>query len=270
MKRYFYLVLSLIFVMNTLKSQENLVYNGGFEEYWGPPDIWLMYSLVGWRCVHIDYYNTCCKNIECSVPCNWAGCYYPKSGNAYIGMMLFSVENSGMERIQGILIEPLEKGVKYKVSFGVRLAYQFSDYAAYNIGIYFSKDSIIFKNQNELSFQHKYYKIMEPEHTAHVSNPKGIYIKDTNWVEISGIYTAKGGEQYITIGMFWDDNPKVIKALDEVQNTGDFKKFGKVVAKNTFIRNKYMVKKYKNADSKGEQHFPYYLIDDVSVVKLEE
>ena len=51
-----------------------------------------------------------------------------------------------MERISGFLIEPMIKGKRYEVSFWIRLAYQFSDYASYNIGIYFSKDSIIFKN----------------------------------------------------------------------------------------------------------------------------
>jgi hypothetical protein len=39
-----------------------------------------------------------------------------------------------------------------------------------------------------------------------LSNPKFIMMDDTEqWVELSGFFIAKGGEQYITIGNFKDD-----------------------------------------------------------------
>lgn len=276
MKQVFLIIILFFSTIVYISAQENLVYNGDFEEYWMCPDKFLFFPIKGWSRKDFgtpDYYNTCCKDTMCAIPCNWSGCYYPKSGNAYIGLFLFSEENTSMERISGFLIEPMIKGKKYKVSFWVRLAYQFSDYAAYNIGIYFSNDSIIFKNQHYITFNHKYIEVMSPELRAHIGNPMGNYIKDTNWVEISGIYTAQGGEQYFAIGMYWDDNPKVVEAFYKAQKSQDWnieKKFGKVVAKNTFIKNKYMEKKYKKSYAKGGQHFPYYLIDDVSVIELNE
>jgi hypothetical protein len=40
-----------------------------------------------------------------------------------------------------------------------------------------------------------------------IYNPIGFYITDTlNWTKISGIYTAEGGEEWITIGNFFNDD----------------------------------------------------------------
>lgn len=149
MKQVFLIIFLFFSTVVYISAQENIVYNGDFEEYWMCPDKTLFYPIKGWSCKGFgtpDYYNTCCKDTSCAIPCNWVGCYYPKSGNAYIGLLIFSKENTSMERISGFLIEPMIKGKRYEVSFWIRLAYQFSDFASYNIGIYFSKDSIIFKN----------------------------------------------------------------------------------------------------------------------------
>lgn len=258
---------------DTQKGQ-NLVYNPSFEEYYycPPPMPKDSFPCKGWKppypCTP-DYHHICSREPALKVPQTDAGYYLPKTGNAYMGFGLITIETTAMEHILGQLIEPLKRGKTYRVSFWVRLAHAYSDYAAYNIGAYFSTKPI-------LSDKWKgdgYVERITPNLTAHVSNPKGNFITDTGWVEISGIYTAKGGEKYITIGMFWDDHPKVVKAWEKYQKYESWnamKRLGKKIKKHLLKKNPHMEKQYKNSSSKGNYHFPYYFIDDVSVVELEE
>jgi hypothetical protein len=265
-----------LLILFTVKSQQNLVFNGSFEEYWRcPPAISQdSFPCKGWQSPNLgtpDYFHVCSTDPSTGVPTNSHGYYYPHRGNAYIGLLLISIETAAVEHIQSRLTEPLKAGQKYKVSFWTRLAYQYSDYATYNIGLYFSKNKKILGDY--LLSKDSYIEGITPELHAQVSNEKGKFITDTTWTEISEIYTAQGGEKYITIGMFWDDNPKIVKAwkrAKENQSWSNTKRFGKTVKKYLLKKNLYMEDKYKNAPSKIEQHFPYYLIDDVSVIKIEE
>ena len=127
---------------------------------------------------------------------------------------------------------------------------------------------------------------MSPELRAHIGNAMGNYITDTNWVEISGIYTAQGGEQYVTIGMFWDDTPAVVEAYEKYKNKNtrhNKKILSKAIKKNLLVVNPYIKKYKKLEDEYIRPHSPYYyrywdrekknlyyLIDDVSVIELNE
>lgn len=276
MKQVFLIIILFFSMIVNISAQENLVYNGSFEEHWYCSPFVSQDSTPckGWYSPNFgtpDYLHICIK--DSSIFFLYNDSIYnicsPHTGRAQVGLCLISIETAGMEHIQSQLKEPLKAGQKYKVSFWVRLDYQYSDYAAYNIGLYFSKNKKIFGDY--LLSKHNYIEGMTPELQAHVSNEKGNFITDTTWKEISGIYTAQGGEKYITIGMFWDDNPKVVKAWErakENQSWGNTKRFGKTVKKYLLKKNKYMEKKYEKSPSKIGQHFPYYLIDDVSVIEL--
>jgi hypothetical protein len=306
--RNLFLILVFINFFVALYAQENLVYNGSFEEYCKCPGSYNsdIFACEGWWSPNDatpDYYHKCMDNHTNSYY-YYKSHYEPKTGNGYIGLALIGVKYFWMEHIQSHLLEPLEAGKRYKVSFWVRLAYKYSDYATYNIGLYFSKDpDIVGKKYNVSS----YLRYMTPELRTHIKNPDGNFITDTNWVEISGIYTAQGGERYITIGMFWDDTPAVVEAYNKCKenNTkGNREIFSEAIKNNLLVENKYILDKYKrqytieyndklntnkyknynNREKNYELHFyfpektyfkhepqiPYYLIDDVSVVKLEE
>jgi hypothetical protein len=304
--RNLFLILIIINFFIALDAQENIVYNGSFEAYCISPNNFHAdtFACDGWWSPNDatpDYYHKCMDNHTNSYY-YYKSHYEPKTGNGYIGLALIGVENFWMEHIQSKLIEPLKAGKQYKVSFWVKLAYKYSDYAAYNIGLYFSKDSDIVGKKNNVS---SYVRYMTPELRAHIKNPEGNFITDTNWVEISGIYTAQGGEQYITIGMFWDDTPTVVEAYEKYKNKNtqyNKKLLSKAIKNNLLIENKYILDEYKrqytikapdslNTDEykdyvnkKYELHFyftedtyfkhepqiPYYLIDDVSVIELDE
>lgn len=212
-------------ISNNIFSQKNLIYNGSFEEYYSCPcnlnDVDTI-PCIGWWSPNDatpDYFNKCWIELPhtnfCLYNYIYLASYKPKTGNGYMGLGLIGEENFWMEHIQSKLIEPLEAGKQYKVSFWVKLAYKYGDYAAYNIGLYFSKDSDIVGKKYNVS---SYVRYMTPELRAHIKNPDGNFITDTNWVEISGIYTAQGGEQYVTIGMFWDDTPAVVEAYEKYKN----------------------------------------------------
>jgi hypothetical protein len=273
-------------IPNIVYSQKNLVYNGSFEEYYYCPCELNKIDTIackGWWSPNDatpDYLNKCWVNKTekyfCEHRYRELASYTQKTGDGYMGLALIGVKYFWMEHIQSHLLEPLEAGKRYKVSFWVRLAYKHSDYATYNIGLYFSKDpDIVGKKYNVSS----YLRYMTPELRAHIKNPGGNFITDTNWVEISGIYTAQGGEQYITIGMFWDDTPAIVEAYNkckENNTTNNQKLLSKAIKNNLLAENKnvyksmyeYIRRYYKYF--KPEMKIPYYLIDDVSVVKLEE
>ncbi|MEI8204501.1 MAG: T9SS type A sorting domain-containing protein, partial [Bacteroidota bacterium] len=93
------------------------------------------------------------------------------------------------------------------------------------IGAYFSKDTLKYSHEDTCFV----FNVIPQVH-----NPIGNIIDDTtNWVKISGIFKAEGGEDYITIGNFIRDE-------------------------NLHI--------YEPANS---NHISYFFIDDVSVVEYD-
>jgi len=269
-----FLVVQLINSISVF-PQGNLVLNGSFEEcLFCPPPIKLGDTLPAkhWyspNIMPVAYYNPCSNIPGRSVPINHLGYVEAKSGNAYFGLGFYRIESSYTSYLQGQFKEPLIAGNKYEVSFWVRLAHNFSDLVAYNIGAHISTEKYIFGEyfweKIKKSF---YFDGMKPELIAHVKNESG-YITDTVWIKISGIYYALGGETYINIGMFWDDNPKVINAFMRAkQNPSkrNIKRFGKLIT----TKNKHMIPENKNHPLKERQLFPLYLIDDVSVIKIVE
>jgi len=134
------------------------------------------------------------------VPQNMFGYQWPHSGIGYAGFSpliakgVFS--NDFREYIQVKLTDSLKQTKKYKVSFYVNLS-DSSDYATDNIGAFFS-DTAIHKDIPDYSPFNSFIPQIE--------NQNGNIITDKeNWIVISGIYIAHGGEQFITIGNFYDD-----------------------------------------------------------------
>jgi gliding motility-associated-like protein len=196
----------LAIIQGTSTQAQNLVYNGDFEIYdTCPPqysqpygDDFVKYCL-GWYSPTFatpDYFNACHLMGIVGVPNNGAGFQEAKSGVAYCGSVTYSAGFSPgqtgywSEYIQSKLMEPLESGKIYTCTFFVSLANE-SYFASSKIGAYFSVDSISSYQFIPLNFK--------PQVCS------DYFITDTsNWVEISGTFTATGGESYITIGHFGD------------------------------------------------------------------
>ena len=196
-----FFIFSLHFISGAV-AQTNLVKNPSFEDTIKCPDVW------GYVDPYVkfwhnpsgespDYYNICADNSTgCNVP-NALGFQYPKSGNAYCGLFASQLSSAsaanGREYIQGKLTQNLQAGKRYTVSFYVSLA-NFSTYSINRIGAYLSDTLINDTTIYNLPF------------IPQINNPTNNQLNDTlNWMLISGDFIANGGEQFITIGNFYND-----------------------------------------------------------------
>jgi len=195
------IILSLLCIKSN--AQLNLVPNSSFEQNddsincpVGPIDVAIPW--VNPTGGSPDYFNNCTiLQPGFSVPQNKFGFQYAHSGNAYSGLATFcTIPENGREYIQVKLNDSLIISKIYFVNFYVSLA-DSGTYATDRIGLYFS-DTAIFKS----IFDYSPFSNFAPQ----IENQQGNIITDKeNWTSISGIYNAHGGEQYITIGNFYDD-----------------------------------------------------------------
>jgi gliding motility-associated-like protein len=206
MKVYLYILLtSCLSITPFLGNAQNLVPNPSFEDTVNcPTSISQWYNCAGWINPNLagpDYFNACDNYATgfLGVPNNATGYQPAYAGSAYIGLYLYQRSISGgpfdfREYIQAKLTDTLQQGKKYCISFYVNLA-TMADIAIDNIGLYISTTAISAGTPTVLMY------------SPQITSPTGLFIQDTlNWQKITGIYTALGGEQYITIGNFKDAN----------------------------------------------------------------
>ncbi len=192
-------------------SQYNLVpQNSSFEVYDTCPSKLnqLKYALYWDNPLNTspDYYNSCDTGIFywVDIPLNIHGYQFAKHGDAYVGIITYSQNTAGnatnyREYVQSQLTDTLTQGTEYFVKFYVSPG-DSCQHISNNLGIYFSNykiDTTIFPNY-PLPFQ--------PQIENSMSND----LNDRNsWTEVSGTFTALGGENYIIIGNF-DDSSNTI------------------------------------------------------------
>ncbi len=198
---------------------QNLVPNPGFENYTNCPTSFgqiacplvatppFSATVQDWISAvpnSPDYYNTCSGNIYASVPNNYFGNHPPHSGNAYTAIVAYSAgPNFSMppstyaEYVECKLTNPLIAGKTYEISCFVRLTFRIDPLHVTNIRGMESIGAVLSHFQTVSS-------------TAPMGQPsialKSIssqYIDNlNNWMEIRGEYTAVGGEEWLTIGVF--------------------------------------------------------------------
>ena len=175
---------------------------------------------------NIEYYNSCASPCFWSVPCQSSGSFqYAKTGDAFVGFwFLNGYGGNYREYLQVELLDTLENGKCYRIKYYINL-HNSIKYAINNFGLYLSN------TYHTSNFNGEVLNMFVPQ----IMNFKNEIINDTlNWVEISGIYTANGGEKYIIIGNFSND------ANTDTLDTGN-----------------------------GTYPGAYYYIDDVSVLPID-
>ena len=199
------LILVLI-LFYSLSAAQNLVPNPSFESFniscsnstpgggglvnWYTPDLYPRISY--------SYSNSCSINTCCGVPSNGNGKNYqePHSGVAYVALAYYfpgNNNNSLRAYMQVKLKSKLNTNQCYYIEYYVSRL-EFYKLVHNNLSLLVSDTAII-------SDSSKYISAI-PQ-IQQYGNP---IITDTlNWVRIGGVYTAHGGEQYITIGNFADD-----------------------------------------------------------------
>lgn len=195
-------------------AQQNLVFNGDFEQYsacptdgstpfQNPKEI---EKCIGWKTPTYgtsDYFNTCATGTNVDVPINALGEQIPFNGNGYLGGIFASYSGGGgddgytgmlwWEYIQGQFSQPLEAGKIYKFSIEVTLA-ESSDLMINEFGVYFSDSPISSLNSAPLTVNPQIV-FYEPSY----------FNNTTDWIHLETYYIANGTEKFITIGNFRDD-----------------------------------------------------------------
>ena len=192
----------ILFIPIQLISQ-NLVRNPSFEKTKKCADSISLFKTIveRWSTPTLgtaDLFNPC-NEVKAGVPDNFNGHQNSKFGKNYAGCYFYAKSNY-REYIQGSLKSSLKKGVKYKVSFYISLAEK-SDFAMKTIEFLLTKNKISSSIWTELSPNHLKSQITKGFSVTSVKNGKA-YNDTKNWVLVSRVVTAKGGENFITIGNF--------------------------------------------------------------------
>lgn len=212
---------------------ENLVSNGSFESTTGKAKkLGAIDVATGWVSptgVRADLFAPGAKVPDISTPNNIYGTEEPKEGSNYAGIVAYSY-NDKMVRsyIMTKFATPLKKGMTYCVSFNVSLA-ELSKYASNQLGAHISKKP--FGTEEKSS-------IIEKTHILHPENKT--YNAMYGWDKVCATFVAEGGEKYITIGNFSNND----KTKNEKTKKPDNVKGTVIIA-------------------------AYYYIDDVSVTLME-
>jgi hypothetical protein len=190
----------------------NLVQNPSFEEHDTCPIMsGELYKSKYWWGYSTEYYIFCNTGLnQLSVPLNYNGFQYAKSGIAYAGFLLnFHPRGSTsqiMESIKSILSDSLKRQTRYCINYYISLA-DLTIIRAYNESSIITYDSIgIMFTSNQV----------QDNSSPTICDTCSKYIKSvvgidtSNWMKISGNIIAKGGEKYLIIGKFntmnWDPN----------------------------------------------------------------
>lgn len=196
-------VVWLCVCLHGLKAQ-NLVPNASFETYLNCPtgNSQLDGNVIPWvnppgSGTTPDYFNACagpnsgCNDID--VPSNFAGYSPAYDGNGYAGFFTYYTSCPNCrEYIQVPLSSALTSGQSYILSMRIRLG-GLSQYATNNMGMYLSNGPVSQPSNQPITG-------VTPQ-----ANP-GSPVSDTaNWTLVSALYTSIGGEDYLTIGNFYDN-----------------------------------------------------------------
>ncbi|CAN5452197.1 hypothetical protein BH11BAC2_BH11BAC2_26580 [soil metagenome] len=217
--RFTYLLIFLFLVVGLLPSNvqgQNLVPNFSFETVVATPSVSDQLTLAQpWLKLNATpdlYYKgqtgtppTPCDLID--VPYNVGGYTPERTGqNAYVGLQ-FDLNNNYREYISVPISIPLTSGELYRIDFWTQRA-DSSRYACNKIGALLS---------NGIPTQTGTGIIGVAPQIEFAS-----VISDTaNWIYVTGIYQATGGENYITIGLFRNDaDPALLKTDFGAKNTG--------------------------------------------------
>jgi hypothetical protein len=198
--RYINIIIYLL--LFTYSKSQNLVPNPSFETYSTCPTTsgqlnyannW--YNPTTWGSP--DYFNGCSSTFGIPSYCYCSSAFqYPKTGNAYCGLWCYSKDfSNSREYMQVQITNTLTSGKCYYVSFYLNLI-NWSGQACNKVGCYISPTAVNATGSNSLL-----------NFNSQIKNFNNVIVSDTlNWVQISGIYTALGGENFLTIGNFNNDN----------------------------------------------------------------
>ena len=208
MKKYLFFIVLFFCFCTSQSSAQNLVLNPGLENYITCPGFGQFSNtyINNWSKPSYgstDYYHTACAGIY---PASQA----PHSGNAYFGIIAYNYGTEYREYATGELSAPLISGTQYVVSFYVSLNDGYIQ-AVKEMGAYLSATA-----------PGPYANSLHIPLTPQIENSTGIHGDTASWTLVSGIFTAAGGEEFITIGNFNDDLATTIVTVGTIGSFGTY------------------------------------------------
>lgn len=195
------MVLLLIWVTSNVNSQ-NLVLNSGFEECDSAAIKDPYFDFRHYSFEHVKtWFNP--TNATPDFYCTQSGYYTaqkqymhdklsPYAGNSYMGFISFmDIVTDPREYIGGQLLQPLENGKTYKFSLQIARYYD-SNYMTDHLDVFFSNTQ---PREPTESVINKYTPQLIIDLRSHCQ-------KVDIWEEVSGYYTATGGERFFILGNF--------------------------------------------------------------------
>lgn len=199
--KYFICILFIV-LFKTGWGQINLVPNPSFEMFSACPNSFgQITEAIDWfqpnTCYlppngSSDFFHSCNSTLITTMNTSFGFQNFHNGGDGHAGINFYNyVGDFNYEYLEVELIDSLEANKEYCIEFFVSLSNN-STYAIDNIQCHFSS---IQSSYCGLSLETFYL-------TPHISNNTGIISDTVNWVSISGIYIANGGEKFLTIGNF--------------------------------------------------------------------
>lgn len=151
-----------------------------------------------------DYFNVCANAVAvppyiCTVPYNFRGYQYPRTGNGYLGNYLYGVINPTdsafieTECVSVKLKQPLIKGRCYYGEFFISLGDN-SEIATNQIGMLFTKTPYF-------TTLGTFTNTIKPQIQWDTTQ---CFTDTLNWVKVSGKFLSTDDEEYLTLGSYRD------------------------------------------------------------------
>jgi gliding motility-associated-like protein len=184
-----------------LIAQTNLVPNGDFEEKTAcPGSTTSFFKLKNWLpCGTPDYFHVCALSESLQVPENYVGYQYPQSGSAYVGLITYAYYPADFrEYIKVKLNTKLVKDCNYLIILYYSNAEKVK-YISNEFGILFTT--------SDIECYYAKYELIQQE--ASLQNYNLDDTSTIHWMKYTGIYQAKGDEEWLIIGNFKNDAQSV-------------------------------------------------------------
>ena len=275
------IIIIFIFTCNVIFSQ-NILFNGDFESFsncrninltfdsilckYGPKPFYAEYWYFPLP-VHADYLNDSCPNsmrlfqkeIYKEAPIH--------EGIGCVGFNLFGPDGF-FEPITGTFVTPMIKDSIYIISFSLCFMKGFSEFYSKKVGIKLTNDLQVYplpflrEESNYIEMFKKGY-FVQADYEMNISE----LADSTYWQEYSFSYKSKGGEKYITIGMFYQPNYDLIKYCKQFRSycwNKKAKPWLRINRNSPILVFKGNISTFLNLDE-TQKSMCYYLLDDVSV-----
>lgn len=230
-KKKIILTCLLLFGLSLL-AQKNLVPNGGFEIIKGKSKF--ISAAPPWKALStVDHYRfPFFLDTE-----KYKGA---RTGKCYVGLRF---QPKYKEYMYVKLETPLKEGVSYPFEMYFRLG-PWSNVKLQTFAAYFSKRILTIKDK------------LDPEFMIDTISKKGLDGENGNWMRLSGTYTAKGGEKFLTISNFAANTSKQMVKIkgapkakikeayyfvDDISLL-DFSDTSKIVLKDSIMKDTLMIK----------------------------